>query len=202
MAFSKAFERELNKLFLKRTHWLRQKLGKAGVGKPPAFNRKTVKKGIKKLQQIASDALAGKLARVAFDENVKSRKNRKIKGYGPAGKKANFEKWFARFEKTKGVVYAFWGKNRECIYVGRTGSHGSRPSSHFDKFWFSQVKRVTIFDVRGKSRVPQLECLAIHHFQPKRNVNRAATKKWTKACPLCTTHRYIRDELHDIFRFK
>lgn len=202
MAFSKTFERELNKLFRKRTHWLRQKLGTAGAGKPPVFNRETVKTGIENLQHIASDALAWKLAKVAFDENVKSHKNRQIKGRGPAEKKADFEKWFVRFKKTKGVVYAFWGKNGECIYVGRTGSHGSRPSSHFEKFWFSQVKRVTIFDVKGKSRVPQLECLAIHHFQPKRNVNRAAIRKWTKACPLCTTHRYIRDELHDIFRFK
>jgi hypothetical protein len=202
MAFSKAFERELNKLFRKRTYWLRQKLGTTGAGQPPVFNRKTVKTGIKRLQQIASDALAWKLARVAFDENVKSRNNRQIKGHGRAEKKSNFEKWFVRFKKTKGVVYAFWGKNGECIYVGRTGAHGSRPTSHFEKFWFSQVKRVTIFDVKGKSRVPQLECLAIHHFQPTRNINRAAIGKWTKACPLCTTHRYIRDELHDIFRLK
>jgi hypothetical protein len=125
MAFSKTFERELNKLFRKRTHWLRQKLGTTGAGQPPVFNRKTVKTGIERLQQIASDALAWKLAGVAFDENVKSHKNRQIKGRGPAEKKANFEKWFVRFKKTKGVVYAFWGKNGECIYVGRTGSHGS-----------------------------------------------------------------------------
>jgi|SRR5271155_1918598 len=198
MAFSKTFERELGRLFRKRTFWLRQKLGTSGAGKPPVFNRKTVKGGIERLQQIASDALARKLARVAFDENVKSHNNRQIKGRGPAEKKANFEKWFVRFKETKGVVYVFWGKNGECVYVGRTGSHGSRPASHFEKFWFSRVKRVTIFDVKGRSRVARLECLAIHRFQPTRNVNMAAPRK----CPLCKTHRYIRDELHDIFRFK
>jgi hypothetical protein len=101
MAFSKTFEGELNKLFRKRTHWLRQKLGTAGVGKPPVFNRKTVKAGIERLQQIASDALSRKLARVAFDENVKSHKNRQIKGHGPAEKKANFEKWFIRIQENQ-----------------------------------------------------------------------------------------------------
>jgi len=202
MAFSKAFERELNNLFQRRTDWLRRKLGTVGAGKPPKFGRKDVKTGIDKLQEIASDALARKMARVAFDEHVASRKNRKIKGRGPNDKKHQFEKWFAQFKGTKGLVYAFWGRNGECIYVGRTGSHGSRPSSHFEKYWFAPVKRVTIFDIESKSHVPQVECLAIHHFQPKENKNKAAKKKWTKACPLCTTHRYIRDELHDIFRFR
>jgi hypothetical protein len=64
------------------------------------------------------------------------------------------------------------------------------------------VKRVTIFAVSGNSHIPKLECLAIHHFQPTRNKNKAATKKWTKACPLCTTHKYIESELRDIFRFR
>ena len=202
MAFSKTFERELNELFNQRTYWLRQKLGTTGAGKPPEFGRKKVKSGIRKLQEIASDALARKLAKSAFDKHAALGRNRQVKGRGPAEKKKKFERWFARFKKTRGLVYVFWGKERECIYVGRTGSHGSRPSSHFEKYWFSRVRRVTIFDVKGKSRVPQLECLAIHRFQPKQNVNKASSKKWTKACPLCTTHQYIEDELFDIFRFR
>jgi hypothetical protein len=202
MAFSKTFERELNKLFRKRTDWLRRRLGKMGAGKPPKFGRKQVTSGIEKLQAIASDALAHQLARAAFDSHVASRRNYRIKGRGPYDKKERFETWFARFKNTKGLIYAFWDKYGDCVYVGRTGSHGSRPSSHFDRFWFSRVRRVTIFDVRGKSRVPQLECLAIHHFQPELNVNRASIRKWTKACPLCTTHRYIEDELRSIFRFR
>jgi hypothetical protein len=153
-------------------------------------------------KEIASQALAHKLAKEAFNEHVASRKNYQIKGRGPADKKARFEKWFSRFKKTKGLIYAFWGSHGKCIYVGRTGSHGSRPSSHMEKYWFSAVKRVTIFDVRMKSQIPKLECLGIHHLQPKLNKNRAATKKWTKACPLCTTHKYIENELRDIFRFR
>ena len=203
MAFSNSFERELNKLFRQRTDWLRRKLGTGRAGKPPHFSRKKVDAGILKLQAIASDALAGKLAKLEFNEHVASRRNYHVKGRGPDDKKAEFEKWFdAHFSKTKGLIYAFWGTHRKCIYVGRTGSHGSRPSSHMEKYWFSGVKRVKIFAVTSKSHIPKLECLAIHHFQPARNKNKAATKKWTKACPLCRTHKYIESELRDIFRFR
>jgi hypothetical protein len=202
MAFSKAFERELNRLFKQRTHWLRSELGVKGVGKPPKFGRKKVNDGIHRLQLIASAALAKRLAKAEFDEHVATRKNYQIKGRGPNEKKALFEIWFDKhFGKRKGLIYSFWNSHR-CIYVGRTGPHGSRPSSHFDRYWFSPVKRVTIFSIRGKSHVPKLECLAIHHFRPARNQVKAATKKWTKACPLCTTHKYIESELRKIFRFK
>lgn len=203
MAFSKSFERELNSLFRQRTDWLRRKLGTSGAGKPPEFSRRKVGAGIRTLQTIASDSLAHKLAKSEFNEHVASRKSYFVKGRGHDDKKEKFEKWFTTcFRKRKGLIYVFWGNRKKCIYIGRTGSHGSRPSSHFVKFWFSNVKRVTIFAVKGQSHVPKLECLAIHRFQPTRNKNKAATKKWTKACPLCTTHRYIENELRDIFRFK
>lgn len=203
MAFSKVFERELNSLFHERTDWLRRKLGAQGAGKPPQFGRKKVNAGISELQTIASDALAHKLAKTEFNEHVAARKNYHVKGRGSEDKKNKFEKWFsARFQKREGLIYAFWGNHKKCIYIGRTGSHGSRPSSHFEKFWFSGVKRVTIFPIKRQSHIPKLECLAIHRFQPTRNKNKAAIKKWTKACPLCTTHKYIENELRDIFRFR
>ncbi|HMD54407.1 MAG TPA: hypothetical protein VKJ65_07665, partial [Phycisphaerae bacterium] len=165
--FSKTFERELNNLFHQRTDWLRRKLGSSGIGKPPQFGRKKVDAGIEKLQEIASDALAHKLAKLEFEEHVDSWQNYHVKGRGCEEKKDNFEKWFAvKLKKQKGLIYAFWGNRNKCIYIGRTGSHGSRPSSHFEKFWFSEVKRVTIFVIKGKSHIPKLECLAIHRFQP------------------------------------
>lgn len=203
MAFSGSFERELNKLFRQRTHWLRQKLGATGAGKPPSFGRKKVGVGIRKLQAIASDALAHKLAKSEFDRHVPSPTNYHVKGRGAKSKKLKFEEWFSgRFSTKKGFIYVFWRGNK-CVYVGRSGSRGGgRPSSHMDKVWFASVDRITIYVVSGKSHIPKLECLAIHRFRPTHNINRAATKKWTKACPLCTTHRYIESELRDIFRFR
>lgn len=202
MAFSKSFERELNKLFRQRTHWLLQELGTTKAGKPPEFSRKRVSAGIRRLQVIASGALAHKLAKSEFNEHILYRKNYHVKGRGPGNKKVRFEKWFApRFGRRKGFIYTFW-HDKKCVYVGRTGSRGSRPSSHMEKFWFSGVNRITVYAVDGRSHIPKLECLAIHHFQPTRNNSKAATKKWTKACPLCTTHQYIESELRNIFRFR
>jgi hypothetical protein len=203
MAFSKSFERELDNLFGRRTHWLRQEVGQKGAGKPPQFSRRNVNEGIAKLQLIASDALSDQLAKDEFDTHVRYRKNYHIAGRGVAEKKKRFEQWFKRdFANTRGLIYAFWDSSRQCEYVGKTGSGGQRPSAHFEKFWFNRVKRVTIYDVSRKSHIPKLECLAIHRLRPKRNKNKAATKKWTKACPLCTTHKYIESDLRSLFRFK
>lgn len=203
MAFSKAFERELDSLFRRRTHWLRQELGQRGAGKPPQFSRRTVNDSIERLQLIASDALTTQLAKAEFETQVNLRKNYHVVGRGVAEKKCRFEAWFRQnFPKTRGLIYAFWDAFRNCEYVGKTGSGGQRPSAHFEKWWFAKVRRVTIYDVSRKSHIPKLECLAIHRFQPKQNQNRAATKKWTKACPLCTTHRYIEGELRKLFRLR
>lgn len=131
MAFSKEFERELTSLFKQRTHWLRAELGDKAAGKPPKFGRKKVDDGIRRLQLIASAALANKLAKAEFEEHIASRKSHRIKGWGPTEKKARFESWFqAYFGHRKGVIYSFWDTHR-CIYIGRTGPHGIRPSAHF-----------------------------------------------------------------------
>lgn len=167
MAFPKRFERELDKLFRQRTHWLRSELGLTKPGKPPVFDRTKVDKGISKLQSIVSDAFARTLAKTEFEKHAIIRKTWHIKGHGYKDKKKQFDNWFAReFDKRDGCVYVFWGNHR-CIYVGRTGKGGGRPSQHFKEIWLPQSKRVTIYPVKSKSHIPKLECLAIHRFQPK-----------------------------------
>jgi hypothetical protein len=203
MAFSKQFVKALDGLFHQRTHWLRSELGLAKPGKPPKFDRKKVDKGINKLQEIATNAFAHKNAKTEFEKHVSKRKSWHIKGHGRNDKKNRFNHWYKKIGiSAKGCVYVFWGNGRKTVYVGKTGSGGSRPSSHFEKFWFSSVKRVTIYAVKSKSQIPKLECLAIHRFQPIYNKNKAATKKWTKACPLCEIHRSIESELRSIFRLR
>ena len=203
MAFSKQFEKGLYKLFRERTHWLRSKVGLKRPGKPSRFTQKKVSRGIKNLQLLASQAFSHKLAKSAFEDHVSATKTWHVKGHGRPEKIKLFKQWFRlTFGSTRrGYVYSFWNKNK-CIYVGRTGRGGGRPSDHFNVFWFSQVAFVKIFRVKGKSQVPKVECLAIHRFQPTYNSNVAATKKWTKACPLCEIHKAIESELRDIFRFR
>jgi hypothetical protein len=203
MAFSKQFVKALDELFRQRTHWLRSELGLVKPGQPPKFDKRKVDAGINKLQEIASSAFARKFAKTEFEKHVSERKSWHIKGHGRDDKKNQFNNWYERIRiSVKGCVYTFWGNGNKSIYVGKTGSGGSRPSSHFEKYWFSNVKRVTIYAVKSKSQIPKLECLAIHHFRPTQNKNRAATKKWTKACPLCKIHHSIEDELRSIFRLR
>jgi hypothetical protein len=113
-----------------------------------------------------------------------------------------FEKWFKeKFPRLKNYVYVFWGNKKKCLYVGKTGKGGSRISSHFIKHWFGSTRRIDIFSSTA-SQIPKLECLAIHHFEPVYNKNKAATKNWTKKCPLCTIHKDIEKELRKIFRLR
>lgn len=202
MAFSRQFEKSLDKLFRERTAWLRSKLGLKRPGKPPQFSRKKVNKGIRKLQELASEAFSKGLAKSAFEDHVSERRSWHVKGHGRREKRQLFSRWFKdTFGEAHGCVYSFWN-GKKCLYVGRTGRGGSRPSHHFKSYWFSYATRVTIFGVRGKSNLPMVECLAIHYFSPSYNSNSASTKKWTKACPLCEIHKAIELELRSIFRLR
>jgi hypothetical protein len=117
MAFSKEFERELDRLFQQRTHWLRRELGSKGAGKPPVFNRHKIDNGIERLQTIASKALASKLAKVEFQEYVGDRKNYHIKGWGPVEKKRTFEAWFKRYFEGRGASCTRFGVKMEGAYM-------------------------------------------------------------------------------------
>jgi hypothetical protein len=201
------FLRELDHLYKRRTRWLRSAVGDKKPGPPPTFKRKNVDQSIKKLQNIASDVFAKKLAKKEFAEYAPSKRMWRVKGHGCERQRKSFDQWFAKWfpqrsGKQQQCVYVFWGKRGKCIYVGRTYGGKNRPRSHFDKRWFSEVKRVDIYPVRLASHLPKLECLAIHRFWPTKNKQRAAKEKWTKECPLCRIHQDIHNELHGIFRFK
>ena len=203
MAHINKFENALDELFNKRTSWLRSAIGRKKTGPPPKITRRFVKNGISNLQEIASNALANKLAKSEFNKHALGKRAWHIKGFVIDEKKSLFEEWFRKeFPNLINCIYVFWG-NEKFIYVGRTTVYGgSRPSSHFIKFWFKDVKRIDIFPSEPASQTPKLECLAIHHFDPVRNKKKSATKKWTKKCPLCAIHKNIEEELRKIFKLK
>lgn len=202
MAYVNQFVNALDELFRKRTYKLRSKIGSKIPGQPPKITKKFIDKEIANLQEIASHALANKLAKSEFYKYAYKKKAWHVKGHGIDEKKRLFEEWFRNnFPNLKTCIYVFW-RNKKCIYVGRTGSGGSRPSSHFIKFWFSNTNRIDIFPSTFASHTPKLECLAIHHFEPVRNKKRSATKKWTKECPLCAIHKNIEGQLRKIFKLK
>jgi len=199
MAHLTTFEKKLDHLFLDRTYNLRSKLGLKRCGPKPQITRKKIDKAIEELQDLASNILAKGLAKKEFDENTGNKKRRKIKGRGWKKQKLLFDQWFKKtFPKQNELVYVFWN-NKKCVYVGRTGKGGSRPTSHFSKKW-CKITSVDIYPAKSKSHTPKLECLAVHYFKPRENNYKPSERKWTKKCPLCLIHKHIESDLRIIFR--
>lgn len=201
---STEFRAELNRLFRRRTYWLRSAVEGPRPGPPPTLSRRQVRRAITRLQELASEALADHLARDEFEDAVTFRRSwhvKRGKGRGVDAKRRAFNRWFDDELGPATYVYVFWNRRR-CVYVGKTARSGRRISSHFDKHWFGGVTRVDVYATTGRRVLPALECLAIHGFQPTRNKFRAERRKWTRRCPLCSVHRMIDSELRDIFRLR
>lgn len=198
------FRREIDNLFHRRSHWLKSVVGRKQRGAAPTLERHHISKTIERCQDLASEALAERLARTEFEQGVHGRRSwhaKKGKGRGPDAKRRSFDAWFDRYLGPGMYIYAFW-RRRHCVYVGKTAHSGRRVSSHFVKHWFGGVTRVDVYEVRGRRYLPALECLAIHRFQPTRNKFKAEKRKWTRKCQLCKVHRQIREELNSIFRLR
>lgn len=198
------FNRLLDNLFSRRTHWIRKAVQSTSVGRPPTLSRRGVTNTIMQLQTLASECLAEDYAWSEFDRLVEERRQWHVttrKGWGRDAKRKSFDLWFDQAIRFENCIYLFWS-NSTCIYVGRTIRGKGRPQVHFNTHWFSRTTRVDIYSTRSPREVPKLECLAIHRFDPVYNKRRAAKKRWTKPCPVCEVHDYIEDELRYIFALK
>lgn len=200
--YSAQFKKKLDSLFSKRSHWLQTVVWANRRGKPPKFDRPTVNRGVIDLQRLAEDALAKKYWRTELSNHVEEKRKWHKKGRGREEQKNNFKKWFDEKFGSKNCIYIFQDSRGKCVYVGRTIVGGSRPAGHFEKYWFSKVRRIDVYSVKSYSQVPKIECLAIHLFEPQENKISATNPKWTKNCPLCEKKYYIKTELHSIFRLK
>ncbi len=197
-----AFNRRLDGLFHRRTHRLRYLVSKREPGRAPDLNRTTVTREIFQLNLLASKCLAT-TARRAFCATYSQHKQwrTKNKGRGWLEKQRAFGKWYANKIDHRNCVYVFWHLST-CLYVGKTVHGRGRPQSHFDKHWFPKATRIDIYSTSQKSLVPRLECLAMHLFEPTKTRQKAATKKWTKKCPICEVRGEIRRELRRIFSLR
>ncbi len=202
MALTKQFERGLEKLFHRRTAWLRRAIGKKRPGPAPSFTKAEVRPRLERLTQIARKILVRRRGRREFQRSVESKRRwhpKKGKGFGFKAKKAKFKRWYDREIGSRNCVYVFWSSG-VCEYVGRTVRGKGRPVGWFDKFWFPSVTRIDVYAVRSPSLVPKVECLAIDQFNPRRNVNSASKPKYAKKCPVCSPTKEIRQELKVVFR--
>jgi hypothetical protein len=202
MSHQGQFNRKLDRLNRKRIGWLRTVLTKANPGPIPTLTKTQRDYAIESLQEIASRALAKKMARRAFQRSVEKRKTWMTKGRGTEKKREDFRAWARRkIDRDSGKVYVFWHDKR-CCYVGRTRGRGSRPSHHFKKGWFKGTTRIDVYMAPRKGDIPRLECLAVHRFLPSRNKVKAAKEEWTPKCPLCALHKKIKTELRSIYKFR
>ncbi len=204
MALDAKFERELQKLFHRRTSWLRQAIGKLRPGRPHVFNRKKVEPKLDELGELATEILERRRARRAFRRVVDKKRQwhvKRGKGYGVDAKRDKFKRWYDNRIGNKNCVYAFWSQ-KECIYVGRTSRGRGRPTAWFDRVWFQPVTRIDIYSVLRRSEVGKAECLAVHLFDPSVNKNWPSFESYTKRCPICEATRAIDEELQSIFRLR
>jgi hypothetical protein len=204
MALTAKFERELQKLFYRRTSWLRKAIGKNQPGRPHIFNRKKVEPKLRELGELAAEILVRRRARQQFHQSIDGKRQWHIKrgkGFGIDAKRSKFKRWYEKYIGNKNCVYAFWSR-RQCVYVGRTLHGKGRPAGWFDRVWFQPVTRIDIYSVRLRTEVPKAECLAVHLFDPTENKNWPAIGSYTKKCPLCNATREIDHELKSIFRLR
>lgn len=201
MSYQAKFNHRLDRLYERRTGWLRSVL-KPNRGQILRLNEKQRERYIKDLQDIASEAVARQMAKDEFKHSVRNTKIWRTKGWGTDKKIKEFRAWAKKkIDQRSGKVYVFWQK-RKCLYVGRTRGRGSRPSQHFRKSWFKRTTRIAVYMAPHKRDIPRLECLAVHRFLPAKNKVRAAKERWTPKCPLCRLHRRVKTEIREIFRFR
>jgi hypothetical protein len=201
MSHQSQFNHTLDRLYERRTDKLRHIM----TGKPGpllTLTKKRRESKIRELEEIASKALAKKMAKKGFKALVIRKKTWRTKGWGTDKKQKIFRAWVRKkISPKRGKIYVFWRK-RECRYVGRTRGRGSRPSHHFKRGWFNGTTRIDVYLAYQRRSIPLLECLAIHRFRPTRNKVKAAKQNWTPKCPLCAVHKKIRTELRKIYRFR
>lgn len=201
MSHRSQFNHTLDRLYERRTDKLRHIM----TGKPGpllTLTKKRRERKIRELEEIASKALAKKMAKKGFKTLVIRKKTWRTKGWGTDKKQKIFRAWVRKkISPKRGKIYVFWRK-RECRYVGRTRGRGSRPSHHFKRGWFNGTTRIDVYLAYQRRSIPLLECLAIHRFRPTRNKVKAAKQNWKPKCPLCAVHKKIRTELRKIYRFR
>lgn len=204
MALPAKFESELEKLFRRRTSWLRRAIGTKKPGRPHVFNRKKVEPKLHALGELAVQIIVRRRARKEFRRVVDRKRQWHVsrgKGFGTDAKRRSFKRWYDKRIGSKSCVYAFWS-GKKSVYVGRTLLGKWRPSGWFDRVWFQPVTRIDIHSVPRPSEVPKAECLAKHIFEPRENKNRPSIGKYTKKCPICEATREIDGELRSIFRLR
>ena len=200
---ARAFDAEVLKLFMARTHGLRSTIWPT-KGKAPVITRRRIRRTIDRLQHLAKDTLLhSKTAQKIFGsyDYKKQWHPKRGKGFNREEKRRSFKRWYDSHITTLNCVYVFWRKGR-CLYVGRTLGGKGRPTNHFEKHWFGKATRVDVYGFDRKRDVPRFECMFTHYHYPLHSRIKAASKKYYSHCPVCDANREVRREVNKLFRLR
>lgn len=200
------FDEALARLLGLRTYAIKSEVWPR-QGRPPLFQRRTVEVALSNLSDITEQALLRSDHRISplfkdFDSKHQWR-NGPGKGRGYRAKRTSFKAWYAERVKVKNCVYVFWSRQNVCLYVGRTlNARGTRPTDHFRKEWFKQVKRIDVYKFERRRDVPRFECLLTHKLDPRHSGMTPSNKKYYSRCPICEQQKLVRRHVKRLFRFR
>lgn len=199
---AKAFDGELQKLFRRRTDWMRREVSDAPErGRPPKFRKKDVSAAINSLMASIEACLLKGKAIDSMKDLYDHKKQWRNKGWGTDARRKLFLNWFDENVSYSNCVYVFWA-GKECRYVGRTFNGGSRPQNHFRKKWFKGITRIVVMSSQGARNTPKLECLATHRYKPKYSKIKPSKKKWHAQCQICKVQTKVRKDVKVLFRLR
>jgi len=134
-----------------------------------------------------------------FGSLVRSRGRVLVSGL-PEAKRA--KAWDRLEEYQEGsVVYSYW-EGQRCRYVGRSNDGIARLWAPDERLYWKRTTRLQVLRPRQNRHLPQLECLAIHFYEPIHNRNRASRKMWSSKCFICEALDALDDELRITFAFR
>lgn len=192
------YEKILQELHLRQTHEIGEFLQINKKVKKQKIDSKFLNSQIEQIQITITDTDVKHTYKDEFNFIIKNRC--KIYGRGYLKKRELFKKWLDdQIIQTNNWIYIFWGLNKSCLYVGRTGNGGSRPASHFNKFWFTKAKFIDVYEIDNSNKLNKLECIAIHYFKPKYNRKKSARQERSHICPICDNQKYIAKQMKKIF---
>jgi hypothetical protein len=198
MASKTFYEKILEELHYRQTHEIREFLKIKRHTKKKALNRQYLNEQIEKIQIAITEEDVKETFKNEFAVLIKCRWN--VIGHGNLNKREFFKTWLHdEFFLSNNLIYIFWGVNKSCLYVGRTGKGGSRPTAHFVKFWFSKTKYIEIYDANKARSLNKFECIAIHFLMPKYNQKKSARQKRTDICPICDNQKFIARKIEKVF---
>lgn len=110
MALTTQFDRDLRKLFYRRTAWLRAAIGKKSPGPVPAFAKNKVSPVLERLISIARKIQLKQRGRKEFQAAVFAKRQWQVKnkGWGKPAKKKSFGRWYEKNIHVRNCVYVFW----------------------------------------------------------------------------------------------